>query len=154
MKKLTLIGLCFVLTLAVGGAYAAASSGSSRPTRRFTVIRKITDFQEQDADPDTTTAGDRFEFTARLTQNGDVVGHQGAVCTVLFVRLDGDHTFLCDGTWTLPGGSIATQAFHPANGGGGIAIIGGTGIYRDARGQVVEGDTLPGDRLEITFELS
>lgn len=155
MKKLTLIGLCFVLTLGViGGMYATASTRRHHATRTFTVVRKITGLESQDAVPDTTTAGDRFEFNSDLIRNGDVIGHQGAVCTVVSVRPNGDHALLCSGTFTLPRGSITTQAYHSASGAGGIAITGGTGIYRDARGQVVEGDTLPGDRLELIFELS
>ena len=155
MRKLTLIGLSFVLSIAaVGSVYATASARQHHPTRTFTVVRRITDLQSQDAVPDTTTVGDRFEFTSDLIKNGDVIGHQASACTVVFVRPNGDHTFICNGTWVLPHGSITTQAFNPASGRGGIAITGGTGTYRDARGQVVEGDSLPGDRLEFIFELS
>jgi hypothetical protein len=158
MKKLLLISLCSLLTLAaIGGAFAVAgaSTGTTDSTRSFTVVRKLTDLERQKADPNKTSVGDRFEFTSQLLNNGDEIGHQGAACTVLSVRPNGDDTFVCTGTWALPGGIITAQAYQPASGhGGGVAITGGTGIYRDARGQIVEGAVLPGDRQEFTFELS
>ena len=158
MKKLLLISLCSVLALAaVGGAFAVAgaSTGTTDPTRTFTVIREITDLERQQADPNKTSVGDRFEFTSKLMKNGDVIGHQGAACTVLSVLPNGDDTFVCTGTWALPGGIITAQAYQPAGGhGAGVAITGGTAIYQDARGQIVEGAVFPGDRQEFTFELS
>lgn len=158
MKKLLLISLCSVVALsAVGGAYAVAGA-SPNPTgsaRTFTVLRKITSLDRQQADPNKNSVGDRFEFTSRLIRDGDVIGHQGSVCTVLFVQQNGDETYLCDGTWTLPGGTISAQAFHAADDqAAAVAVTGGTGIYRDARGQIVQGATLAGDRVEFTFELS
>jgi hypothetical protein len=159
MKKLLLISLCSVVALAaVGGLFAVAGASTSPTdsTRSFSVIRKITQIERQQAVPGETSVGDRFEFTSDLKQNGNVIGHQGAACTVLFVRADGDEdTFVCSGTWTLPGGMITAQAYHTASGQGeGVAITGGTGIYRHARGQIGQGDSLPGDRVEFTFELS
>ena len=155
MKKLLLISLCSVVAVAaVGGAFAVAGA-STDPPRSFTVVRKITDLERQQADPDKTSVGDRFEFTSKLMQNGDVIGHQGAACTILSVLPNGDDTYVCVGTWALPGGIITAQAYRPAGGQGtGVAITGGTGVYRHARGQIVEGATLPGDRVEFTFELS
>ena len=158
MKKLLLIGLCSLVAMAaVGGAYAVAgaSTGSTDSTRSFTVIRKMTHLERQQAVPGKTSVGDRFEFTSDVLKNGNVIGHQGAACTVLSVLPNGDDTFVCVGTWTLPGGMITAQAYRPADGDGGpVAITGGTGIYRHARGQIVQGDSLPGDRVEFTFELT
>jgi len=157
MKKLLVISLSSIVALAaVGGAFAVAgaSTGTTDSTRSFTVVRKLTDLEWQQADPDKTSVGDRFEFTSKLLKNGDVIGHQGAACTVLSVLPNGDHTFVCTGTWVLPGGMITAQAYRSAGGQSSVAITGGTGIYRHARGQIVEGDVLPGDRVEFTFELS
>jgi hypothetical protein len=151
MKKLVPI-LCSVVVLAsIGGAFAIAeaSTGTShRFTGTFSVTRKVTSLVWQHADPGTLSVGDRFEFTSNLVSQGDVIGHQGAVCTILHVRGDAD-AYECVGTYLLPGGTITAQAYRPANHPiSHVAITGGTGIYQDARGQIeFDGDT-------FTFEVS
>jgi hypothetical protein len=115
----------------------------------------VTDEESQSANPDTISVGDRFEFTAQLLKNGQVIGHQSAACTVVQASHQ-KHTNLCVGTSILPGGTISGQGYSIVGGNAEAlpaAITGGTGIYRDARGQV-EVEPLGNARYKVTFELS
>jgi len=150
LKKLLLL-ITSVSVLAAIGSFAVAGASTGRTHRftgSFTVTREITSLTWQHANPGTTSVGDRFEFTSNLLKDGDVIGHQGAACTVLRVKGDSD-TFVCDGTYLLPAGTITAQAYRAGNQStNNVAITGGTGIYRDARGEIVsDGDT-------FTFEVS
>ena len=82
--------------------------------------------------------GDRSVFTHELSLDGEVVGFDGGVCTV--VRLEDDHSYIvCDVSMNLPDGTIAFQTFveevfppPPFF----AAVTGGTGSYRGARGEM------------------
>lgn len=87
---------------------------------------------------DEVNLGDRSVFTHELSLDGEVVGFDGGVCTV--VRLDDGHSqILCNVSMSLPDGTIAFQTFveevfppPPFF----AAITGGTGDYRGASGEM------------------
>lgn len=82
--------------------------------------------------------GDRSVFTHALFLDGEEVGFDGGVCTV--VRLEnGESYIVCNVSMNLPDGTIAFQTFikdqippPPFY----AAITGGTGAYRGARGEM------------------
>ncbi|MGH3159630.1 MAG: allene oxide cyclase barrel-like domain-containing protein [Streptosporangiaceae bacterium] len=82
--------------------------------------------------------GDRSVFTHEISLDGEPVGFDGGVCTV--VRLDGGHSYIvCNVSMNLPDGIIAFQTFveevfppPPFF----AAVTGGTGAYRGARGEM------------------
>lgn len=82
--------------------------------------------------------GDRSVFTHELSKDGEVVGFDGGVCTVVRTE-DGAPYILCNVSMNLPGGTITFQTFieekfppPPFY----TAITGGTGRYRGARGEM------------------
>lgn len=100
----------------------------ARPVRRET-------FKNGDAEAD---LGDRTVFTHALLRDGEEIGFDGGVCTV--VRLEnGEPYIVCNVSMNLPDGTIAFQTFMkdqipppPFY----TAITGGTGAYRGARGEM------------------
>lgn len=82
--------------------------------------------------------GDRSVFTHELSLDGEVVGFDGGVCTV--VRLEDGHSYIvCNVSMNLPEGTIAFQTFveevfppPPFF----AAITGGTGRYRGVSGEM------------------
>jgi hypothetical protein len=82
--------------------------------------------------------GDRSVFTNALYLDGEEVGFDGGVCTV--VRTEGGASYiLCNVCINLPDGTISFQTFlnevfppPPFY----TAITGGTGAYKGARGEM------------------
>jgi hypothetical protein len=145
-KHIAIIG-SLALLLTVGTFAVAGASGTAiGEPRTFTVVRKISQFESQVADPDATNLGDRFEFSSELIDNGDV-GHQWATCLVVGVVGD-DQTNLCHGTYELRGGTIAAQTLT----GKPSAVTGGTGIFKKVRGEIFT-EILSGTRARVTFAL-
>ena len=75
--------------------------------------------------------GDRFILGDRLLQGGAEVGHNAGVCTITDAEVA---EALCEVTWTLPDGTIATQFLNAPPPEKVFAIVGGTGRYAGARG--------------------
>lgn len=81
-----------------------------------------------------TSPGDMEVVRTRLQQRGTgkTLGHGELVCTYV----DGTRTRVCQGTFTLPkgklfvGGTILYRQFYD------LAVLGGTGLYDNARGSL------------------
>ena len=89
--------------------------------------------------------GDRVVFSDDLftAKGGKSLGIDGGVCTVVRITdaANGSGVLACEITFDLPDGQIATQELHTLTNGNLTgtqpgAITGGTGKYRDAKGQV------------------
>lgn len=83
--------------------------------------------------------GDRSVFTHDLYLDDEKVGFDGGTCTVVRVEEDGSRHILCNVDMHPPDGTIAFQTFMeelfpppPFY----TAIVGGTGAYRGARGEM------------------
>ena len=93
--------------------------------------------------------GDQCVFSEKLTRDGAPYGHDAIHCTVATLN-----DLVCTAAWMLPQGQIA------AAGDGGsttgnlkiIPVIGGTGAYDGARGQVVVTNT-SGSSSTVVFHL-
>jgi hypothetical protein len=143
-----------VLIAALGAAGAARAAGGSpssdEQTLQFTI--QFSDFFLLDLGEPGMSKGDQLIQDDRLLNaRGSEIGHDGVACTVTDPSLP---EAACQGSFALPLGQITVQFLNgpPAVKIG--AITGGTGRYRNARGQVkiVEPDT--GNRGSITFSLS
>jgi hypothetical protein len=139
-----LVGIAAVL--AVAGLPATAEAG------RRTIILKATSQVERahlvDNAPAGRSAGDMLIFTEKLFDlQGRQIGDDAATCVSVF-----DETWLCTGTYRLPGGRLMVQLLQP---GPGVvydqAITGGTGRYAGARGTVTVDQRPDGDRF--TFRI-
>ena len=75
--------------------------------------------------------GDRFILSDRLLQDEAEVGHNAGVCTITDAEAA---EALCEVTWVLPDGTIATQFQNTPPPEKEFAVVGGTGRYEGARG--------------------
>jgi hypothetical protein len=78
--------------------------------------------------------GDQCVFSEKLTRNGTPYGHDAVHCTVVTVN-----DLICMAAWMLPDGQITAAGDGGATTGTrkAIPVIGGTGAYDGARGDVV-----------------
>ncbi len=106
--------------------------------------------------------GDETVFADNLFthQNGDEVGTDGVVCTVVGVTAaaTGSGTLQCPGTFSFSGGQIVTEGLvkllnGQTSGTQTIAITGGTGRFRGARGQIAI-QFLSNAAANITFSIT
>jgi hypothetical protein len=124
--------------LAAGAAATAASghvAGGGGNTEVINAARVTEDGAVLDLGTDGLSLGDERVFTARFEVDGDTIGFDGGVCTL--VRKP--QTYQCVATNVLPKGQLTAQAlvdFDKAPGPYHFAITGGTDGYRTARGDV------------------
>lgn len=164
MSKHLIAVVLGALVLAVTGAsFALARDG--KPKRHGvrssqTDVLAFTDRTVQDTDLDLgaqgLSQGDENVFIDDLLKNGAKVGTLGGSCT--FVRVaDPAATLHCAVTASLPEGHITVQglidvASEDDAGPFKLAVTGGTGAYRKARGEVTL-QFVSEDTAEITVEL-
>jgi hypothetical protein len=103
------------------------------------------------------SGGDQKVFTSRVfDQSGRRVGRGDYHCIAVHgARTFAQVRFQCTGTVTLRDGTIAMSVAYGGNQREedvALAVIGGTGAYEGARGQI-SARNLPSERLESTFHL-
>jgi hypothetical protein len=127
-----------VLVGAIGAYSAVAGDGSGG--RTFTVHEQGTGLAIVPAATSTSPPlGDVFVLSANiLDDRGRLIGRDGGACTTTAQ----DGTVVCNLGLKLPGGELTFGGL--ANGPDNVfAITGGTGIYRNARGEAHAVDTSP-----------
>ena len=163
MGRKTRMGATLALLVVASGTVAVATSfGDDDESSRSGVLQlvaKEVDSTYVDLGEEGFSLGDQFVFTNDLMSGDTKVGEDGGACTV--VRLtDAGATVQCNGTNSLPGGQIAVQGVvtygeedaefkqdpYP------LAIIGGTGRYRSARGEVVVQE-VSSEEFHLTFRI-
>ncbi|QIS11514.1 dirigent protein [Nocardia arthritidis] len=123
--------------LVVGAGLSACGQANTAPNDRVEVLELAIE-NDQFAGPDQTPAvaklGDLSAYSGWMLKDGRRVGQGGGSCQV--VRIEGDKsTMQCVLTIKLEQGSLTMQALQTANESPlDMAITGGTGAYRDARG--------------------
>ncbi len=137
-----------VLATAVG---SIASSDISKPVRLHIQEPGVNVSWIDTGDPG-TTQGDYLVFGDPLINPNtqQVIGHNEGSCLLTDVA---NNIFECSVTFVLKGGSISVEGPYDGNGGVNVGSVdGGTGIYRNARGQVR--DYAVNDSLtDFAFEL-
>lgn len=135
MRRLkTLLPLLAAL-VAIGGyvtasAGATASSAAAAPAQ----LRLDVTFGEDpriDIPPAGPSVGD-LHVLDDLLQGGRQVGHTGGACTLTNLARPEE---ACTITWSLPRGIITGQWLNTPPPHKVVAITGGTGIYRNVRGE-------------------
>ena len=129
-----------VMALLVASACVAtawpATSASSSTTDVLQFSATITDYTAlPDRGPNAAQRpGDQSFFVAQLSQDGKVVGQSPHHCTAITAD-----SSLCEAVMELADGQVTFQtALSGQNAGSSldVAITGGTGKYRDARGML------------------
>jgi hypothetical protein len=82
------------------------------------------------ADQSALSLGDRFILNDLILQEGEQVGHNGGVCTIV----DTAGEAMCTVIFSLPEGTIVTAFLNTPPPEKTFAIVGGTGKYAGARG--------------------
>jgi len=133
----------------VSGAVSLTSATTARSAGQ--TIHFDVQFNETALDLGTPgpSPGDEFILHDLLFSDGKQVGHNGGVCVLT------DPTapeIACTATFSLPDGTITTQFLTTPPPNKVFAVTGGTGIYRNVRGDgtLVENGNGTG---EITFHL-
>ena len=113
-----------VLLLGVTSGSAAVSSAESATT--FTVIQTTTSMHL----PDGISPGSTIAFTANVTAHGRPVGTSQAACVIV-----AGTSAQCQGTTFTRRGQIQAQGpIDISKPSSMVAIVGGTGAYKSARG--------------------
>jgi hypothetical protein len=131
--KRTAIGL-LLLTIAGGAATSASLAGGGRDVEVIRAVRTTEDRAVVDLGTPGSSLGDQVVFTARFDVDGQTIGFDGGVCTL--VRLP--QVYQCIATNSLPKGQLTAQALVDFEKAGpfNFAITGGTQRYQTARGSV------------------
>jgi hypothetical protein len=125
-----------VAALAVTAAAVAGCGGTEGADRVEVMEMQVTtdQYTTPDLDPPGPSLGDLYVYSGHAVQDGSRVGQGGGTCQV--IQVDGEQiTTQCVLTIELERGSLTAQALwvtgaSPLD----MAITGGTGDYREARG--------------------
>jgi hypothetical protein len=120
--------------IAVGLSSGAASAGTSAKAQTFRLtLRHDGAFKQVDQPPDGPSAGDENIFTGSLVSKGKKRGEmQGYCVNIPAQRVE------CSESVQLRGGQIALLAGFGKGNSGVVPIVGGTGAYANARGDIAE----------------
>ena len=130
-----LAGVSLTVAVLTGAAVLSGFTASaSSSTKRVTVLATATAFHvvSKSGASFPSSPGDQVLGAARFTAHGKTVGHDAFACVVV----DGTRSS-CQATNSLQGGDLITAGVndqaHKTNT---LAIVGGTGAYRGATGEV------------------
>jgi hypothetical protein len=135
MRRLLMTALVAALVGGVIGglSLASASTARDRHVRQIRVLEIQTRQTSVDLGKKGFSPGDEFMFTSLLKSldGKRVVGHTSVVCTAVLQNMAD-----CNGTGWLPGGTVRVGQTLGDEPNSVLAIVGGTGRYRGAGGQV------------------
>jgi hypothetical protein len=136
-KRVTTISLAAAGALFVGGALAGCGDEANAADEQVDIIEVTVEtdhYRSLDLGQPGPNMGDRYVYSGILREDGREVGYGGGSCE--FIRIvDGKTTMQCVLSADFEQGSVTMQALwvegaSPLD----MAITGGTGAYRDARG--------------------
>lgn len=138
-------------------ASAATAADSAPRSDVFQLIAKTTDANWVDVDGSGgTSAGDELVVSGDLFRGSTQVGTFGEVCTMTRVAANDEADLLCAVDLLLSQGQLTLQGrFTITSAGPGdidLAITGGTGGYRTARG-TVHADNISDTETQVTIHL-
>jgi hypothetical protein len=130
----TVAGAAIAAGMLLGPAGAFASSSAGGTTMHLTA--HFTSAVIVDAGDPGPSAGDQQVVAGTLTNGDQQAGRFGFVCELLTVGAQVNEQ--CDGTGRLGGGQIVVEGYSRQSAQDHTwAIVGGTGTYRDATGQLL-----------------
>lgn len=126
------------VALGVGAVAAGAQIDDGRPSRNLVYTERATAVTPIDLGAPGPSQGDQFVVASELLDSHDrTIATGGGVCTIISTS-----DVVCHGTQVFGDGQVSLQGVVPLavlSGGGrySLAITGGTGAYRNARGEVL-----------------
>jgi hypothetical protein len=143
MRRSTWVVGLGVIAVVVGGAVSAsaAPTATSATAAKSTVLRydiAFRPFEENVVDVGTPGPGigDMLVFQDRILDHGRQVGIEGGTCTITALLPGAHFQTHCVGTVSLAAGQIAFQGLVTDAPDKRMAVVGGTGRYRDAGGEL------------------
>ncbi len=154
-KTILLLGGAAAAAVLISGAGLAAASTTAAPAHGQTITLRATRVSltcipvPGQKMTGKEVPGDQCVFSERLTRNGTPYGHDAVHCTVVTVN-----DLVCTAAWMLPRGQIAVAGDGGSTTGTrkNIPVVGGTGAYGGARGDVVITNT-SGSTSTVVFHL-
>jgi hypothetical protein len=164
--KLRAVAVIALLLLLAGVTVAFATSPADDDDREESVVldlvaKEVAETFVDLGDKDFSQA-DQFVFTNDLFRGDTRIGTDGGVCTVSNLTAEGATSVYCSGSNALPGGQVAVQGLvdyapgeevkkEPYS----LSITGGTGKYRNARGEAIIKELSPKEfRVTLRILLS
>ncbi|MDX3548296.1 allene oxide cyclase barrel-like domain-containing protein [Streptomyces europaeiscabiei] len=128
------------LVTALVGAFSVNSADADTPERRQVEVLELKVQNDQyaytDLDPKGPSLGDTYVYSGTAIKDGRSVGHGGGSCQVIHIKGD-ELTTQCLITMELKRGSLTMQSLWGSGTSSlDMAITGGTGDFREARGTV------------------
>ena len=137
MRRAGLTAVSLALAVALAAAVAAWAGGGGHhggkgPARHMTVIEHATTDATTDTGAVGDSAGDILTFANEVFDAADArkVGTDQGYC----VRIVAGESYECNWTTSLAGGQITVEGPFLDAGDSTLAVTGGTGRYRNARG--------------------
>jgi hypothetical protein len=125
-----------VAVLLFGAVSGSAAVDRADSTTTFTVVQTITSMH---VPPGGISPGGTIAFTADVTAKGRPVGTSQAACVIV-----AGTSAQCQGTTITARGQIQAQgSIDIANPSSTVAIVGGTGAYKNARGFITRRQLSP-----------
>lgn len=156
MRKtiISLASATAAVTVIGGAALAAASTTTTAPATGQTITLKATTVSLKciplpGQKPGSEVPGDQCVFSEKLTRNGAPYGHNAVHCVVVTV-----YDLVCTAAWMLPTGQITVGGDAGSTTGTRklLPVLGGTGPYQGASGQVTIINTTSSTST-VTFRL-
>jgi hypothetical protein len=155
-----LAGLTFLLTAGLASAAGTATTtltfNEPEKGSTFTYVDVAPTAPKKHGFPTAISPGDQLILTNPLTEGGKTIGKLRAKCTATAaVKTTGQNSslqahFICEGVFTLPGGTLYGNA-SIVKGGTEGAITGGTGRYAGASGTILSKEMKGGSTTTITL---
>ena len=128
------------LVTALVGVFAVSSADADTPERRQVEVLELKVQNDQyaytDLDPKGPSLGDTHVYSGTAIKDGRSVGRGGGSCQVIHIKGD-ELTTQCLITMELKRGSLTMQSLWVSGTSSlDMAITGGTGDFREARGTV------------------
>jgi allene oxide cyclase len=154
MGRITVKVVSLALVVALAGAVVAWAGGGHRGKgfgRTLTVIEHATTDATTDTGATGDTAGDILTFANEVFDRADAhaVGTDQGYC----VRVAAGTSYECNWTTSLAGGQITVEGPFLDAGDSTLAITGGTGRYRKARGFMKLHSLENGTKFAFAFHL-
>jgi hypothetical protein len=155
MRPRPLLVTAAVGAIVAGGVFAGQGTASAGSMHTLRVKEKITKLAPEDAGKDGVKMGDRVTVASELKDlTGKKVGIDTADCGAFSGDTMKNAKFNCTGTYDLGGDTLFVGGiFTYAEKNGKFAILGGTGRYRGAAGEM-DFVTLAPDTFDDTFHFT
>ena len=155
MRRIAVKVVSLALVVALAGAVAAWAGGGHHGKgsgRALTVIEHATTDTTTDTGAKDDSAGDILTFANQVFDRADAhpVGTDQGYC----IRVVAGKSYECNWTTSLAGGQITVEGPFLDAGDSTLAITGGTGRYRNARGFMKLHSLENGAKFAFSFHLS